>query len=91
MARASRRKPGPQLIEIPAVVGMSPRAAEINLRRRGLEVGDPAELPTNDSAPQAILAQTPSPGAQGVASPGSVSSTPPRRPRPPTSCPISPA
>ncbi len=60
---------GPQLIEIPEVVGQSPRAAEINLRRRGLEPGDPAELPTGDAAPQAILAQTPAPGARGVASP----------------------
>lgn len=60
---------GPQLIEIPAVIGQSPRAAEINLRRRGLEIGEPAELPTADASPQAILAQTPSAGAQGVAAP----------------------
>ena len=60
---------GPQMIEIPEVVGQSPRAAEINLRRRGLEPGEPAELPTGDAAPQAILAQTPAPGARGVASP----------------------
>jgi beta-lactam-binding protein with PASTA domain len=59
---------GPQLIEIPAVVGLSPRAAEINIRRRGLEVGTAAELPT-DAPPQSILAQTPAAGAQGVASP----------------------
>jgi beta-lactam-binding protein with PASTA domain len=60
---------GAQLIDIPAVLGMSPRAAEINIRRRGLELGASAELPTDASAPQSILAQTPSPGAQGVASP----------------------
>lgn len=60
---------GPQLIDIPQLVGQSPRAAEINLRRRGLEPGEPAELPTGEAAPQAILAQTPSPGAKGVASP----------------------
>jgi len=60
---------GAQLIDIPAVIGMSPRAAEINIRRRGLEIGLSAELPIADSAPQAIIAQTPSPGAQGVASP----------------------
>jgi beta-lactam-binding protein with PASTA domain len=60
---------GAQLIDIPSVLGMSPRAAEINIRRRGLEIGLSAELPTTDSAPQAIVAQTPSPGAQGVASP----------------------
>jgi len=60
---------GPQLMDIPTVVGLSPRAAEINIRRRGLEIGIAAELPTASSAPQAIIAQTPSPGAQGVASP----------------------
>src|SRR6266568_5238415 len=60
---------GPQLIDIPAVLGMSSRAAEINIRRRGLEVGASAELPTGASEPQAIIAQTPAPGAQGVASP----------------------
>jgi beta-lactam-binding protein with PASTA domain len=60
---------GPQLIEIPTVIGLSPRAAEINIRRRGLEMGLAAELPTADAAPLAIIAQTPSPGAQGVASP----------------------
>jgi beta-lactam-binding protein with PASTA domain len=60
---------GVQLIEIPAVVGMSARAAEINLRRRGLELGAGAELPTDAAAPQFILAQTPSAGAQGIAAP----------------------
>jgi len=60
---------GVQLIDIPAVLGMSSRAAEINIRRRGLEVGLSAELPTADSTPSSIIAQTPSPGAQGVASP----------------------
>jgi beta-lactam-binding protein with PASTA domain len=58
---------GPQLIDIPAVIGLSPRAAEINIRRRGLEIGLAAELPTDTSAPQSIIAQTPAPGAQGVA------------------------
>jgi beta-lactam-binding protein with PASTA domain len=60
---------GPQLIEIPTVIGLSPRAAEINIRRRGLEIGLAAELPTDAAAPQSIIAQTPAPGAQGVASP----------------------
>ena len=60
---------GPQLIDIPSLIGLSPRAAEIDIRRRGLEVGAAAELPTDASAPQSILAQTPSAGSQGVASP----------------------
>jgi beta-lactam-binding protein with PASTA domain len=60
---------GPQLIDIPSLIGMSPRAAEIDIRRRGLEVGAAAELPIDAPEPQSILAQTPSAGAQGVASP----------------------
>ncbi|PSH03541.1 MAG: hypothetical protein CXZ00_11455 [Acidobacteria bacterium] len=60
---------GAQLVEIPSVLGMTSRAAEIEIRRRGLEVGMSAELPTSDAAPNGIIAQTPAPGAQGVASP----------------------
>jgi beta-lactam-binding protein with PASTA domain len=60
---------GVQLIEIPSVIGMSPRAAEINLHRRGLELGAAAELPTQAAAPQAIIAQTPAAEAQGIAAP----------------------
>lgn len=60
---------GPQLLRIPSLLGMSPRAAEIDLRRRGLEPGDAAELPIDGFPPQLVLAQTPAPGAQGVAAP----------------------
>jgi len=60
---------GPQLIEIPSLLGMSPRAAEIGLRRRGLEPGDAAELPIDGFPPYSVLAQTPAPGAQDVAAP----------------------
>ena len=60
---------GPQLIQIPSLLGMSPRAAEIDLRRRGLEPGDAAELPIDGFPPQSVLAQTPAAGAQGVAAP----------------------
>ncbi len=60
---------GPQLIQIPSLVGMSPRAAEIDLRRRGLEPADAAELPIEGFPAQLVLAQTPAPGAQGVAAP----------------------
>ena len=60
---------GPQLIEIPSLAGLSPRAAEIDIRRRGLEPGDSAELPIDGFPPQTVLAQTPAAGAQGVAAP----------------------
>src|SRR6266542_153918 len=60
---------GPQLIQIPSLFGMSPRAAEIDLRRRGLEPGDAAELPIDGFPPYSLLAQTPATGAQDVAAP----------------------
>ncbi len=60
---------GAQRIDIPSVLGMSPRAAEINIRRRGLEMGASAELPIANSAPQTVIAQTPAPGAENIASP----------------------
>lgn len=60
---------GPQLIQIPSLFGMSPRAAEIDLRRRGLEPGDAAELPIDGFPPQSVLAQTPAAGAKDVAAP----------------------
>ena len=60
---------GPQINDIPALLGMSPRAAEIDIRRRGLELGSSAELPTGDAPPQAIVAQSPAAGATGVTTP----------------------
>jgi beta-lactam-binding protein with PASTA domain len=60
---------GPQLIDIPSLAGLSARAAEIEVRRRGLEPGDAAELPIDGFPPQTVLAQTPAAGAQGVAAP----------------------
>lgn len=60
---------GPQRIVIPSVVGESPRAAELNLRRRGLEMGTIAELPTSDKDIGNVIAQSPSPDARGVATP----------------------
>jgi beta-lactam-binding protein with PASTA domain len=68
------RSLGPQRIDVPALVGMSPRAAEIDIRRRGLRVGSFAQLPVaSPSSPsakrQTVLAQSPSAGAQGIASP----------------------
>lgn len=60
---------GPQMSEIPTVTGQSARAAEIDLRRRGLELGASAELPTSAVPPETVLAQTPAGGAQNVVSP----------------------
>jgi beta-lactam-binding protein with PASTA domain len=59
---------GQQHVEIPDVVGLSSRAAEINLRRRGLEPGAAyAHLP--DQPEDQVIAQSPAPEAVGVATP----------------------
>lgn len=60
---------GPQRIMIPSVLGESPRAAELNVRRRGLELGTVAELPIADKTVGDVIAQSPPPDARGVASP----------------------
>ena len=60
---------GPQRIVIPNVIGQSPRAAEINLRRRGLEINGTASIVLPGAAADEIIAQSPNPSAQGVASP----------------------
>lgn len=60
---------GPQHVVIPDVVGMSSRAAEINLRRRGLETGTVAYAHLPEQPEDQVIAQTPPPAAVGVASP----------------------
>ncbi len=60
---------GPQRVSIPGVVGQSPRAAEINLVRRGLQIGTVASVQLPGFAPGQVLAQSPAPNAEGVASP----------------------
>jgi beta-lactam-binding protein with PASTA domain len=54
---------GPQLRTIPNLVGQSERAAEINLRRRGLDVGSITAIPMPDKEPDDVVAQSPSPNA----------------------------
>ena len=60
---------GPQRVAIPNVVGQSARAAEINLSRRGLELGSIAVAHLPDVPPDQVVAQSPPPNAEGVASP----------------------
>jgi beta-lactam-binding protein with PASTA domain len=60
---------GPQRIMIPSVLGESPRAAELNVRRRGLELGTIAGLPIADQPTGDVIAQSPPPDARGIASP----------------------
>lgn len=60
---------GPQRVVIPDVLGQSPRAAELNVRQRGLELGTVAEVQLRDAPSEQIIAQSPPPNAQGVQSP----------------------
>jgi beta-lactam-binding protein with PASTA domain len=60
---------GPQRVEIPDLIGQSTRAAEINLAQRGLQMGAEAVIHLPDVPPDQVLAQSPAPRAEGVASP----------------------
>lgn len=60
---------GPQKAEVPDLVGQSARAAEINVRHRGLEVGAVAVANLPDAAPDEIVAQSPPPDSGMVESP----------------------
>ena len=60
---------GPQHVAIPEVVGQSSRAADINLRRRGLEPGTLAYVHLPGEPAEQVIAQNPPPNATGVAAP----------------------
>src|SRR3954470_14423766 len=50
---------GPQKAEVPNLIGQSTRAAEINVRQRGLEIGSVAVADLPGAAPDQIVAQSP--------------------------------
>ena len=60
---------GPQRVEIPNLMGQSDRVANINIRRRGLDVGAVAEMGMPDVPEGQVLAQAPPPNASGVSAP----------------------
>jgi eukaryotic-like serine/threonine-protein kinase len=60
---------GPQRVAIPDVTGESERAANINIRRRGLDVGAIAQMQSPDSPDTQVLAQAPPPNASGISAP----------------------
>jgi eukaryotic-like serine/threonine-protein kinase len=60
---------GPQRVEIPNVLGESPRAAQINILRRGLDVGSVARIEMRGPPPDQVLGQSPAPNASGIAAP----------------------
>ena len=60
---------GPQRVAIPNVLGDSERAAEMNIRRRGLDVGAIAHIEMTGTAADQVVAQSPPPNASGVSAP----------------------
>ncbi len=60
---------GPQKVDVPDTVGDDERAAELDLRRAGLEVGDIAQLPYAGVAAGTVLAQDPPAHAMGIEQP----------------------
>jgi beta-lactam-binding protein with PASTA domain len=60
---------GPQRVAIPNVIGQSERAANINIRRRGLDVGGIAQMQLSDTPDGQVLSQAPPPDASGISAP----------------------
>ena len=60
---------GPLRMVIPDLVGGSERAAEINIRRRGLEMGTVAIADVSGAPPDQIVAQSPPANASNVSAP----------------------
>jgi eukaryotic-like serine/threonine-protein kinase len=60
---------GPQRMVIPNLVGGSERAAEINIRRRGLELGSIASATIPGGSTDQIVAQSPPANAVNVSAP----------------------
>jgi beta-lactam-binding protein with PASTA domain len=60
---------GPQRVEIPNVLGQTQRAAEMNIRRRGLDVGGVAQMLMPDALADQVISQSPPPNASGVSAP----------------------
>ena len=60
---------GPQRVTIPDILGQSSRAAEINIRRWGLELGTVATVEIPELPANQVVGQSPPPNAGSVASP----------------------
>lgn len=60
---------GPQRVAIPDVTKESERAAEWNLRRRGLDLASTAEMQFPGALADQVLAQSPPPNANQVSAP----------------------
>jgi beta-lactam-binding protein with PASTA domain len=60
---------GPQRVAIPDVVGESERVAELNVRRRGLDLGSVAQVDLPDAPVDQVVSQSPPAKASGVSVP----------------------
>lgn len=60
---------GPQRVQIPNVLNQSARAANINIRRRGLDIAAIAQMPLAEAAADQVLSQDPPPNASSVSAP----------------------
>jgi beta-lactam-binding protein with PASTA domain len=60
---------GPQRVAIPDVTGESERVAELNVRRRGLDLGSVAQVNLPDAPADQVVSQSPPAKASGVSAP----------------------
>jgi eukaryotic-like serine/threonine-protein kinase len=60
---------GPQRVDIPSALGQTERAAEMNIKRRGLDIGSVAEIADPGTTSDQVLSQSPPPNASGVSAP----------------------
>ncbi|MGH9513840.1 MAG: PASTA domain-containing protein [Terriglobales bacterium] len=60
---------GPQRVQIPDVVAESERAAEINIRRRGLDISSVAQIAAPGMPDDRVIAQDPSANASEISAP----------------------
>jgi len=60
---------GPQRVQIPSVLGQSQRAAEMNIQRRGLDVGTVAQTALPGSPTDQVVSQSPPPNASDISAP----------------------
>jgi len=60
---------GPQRVQIPDVVGQSQRAAEFNIRRRGLDIAAVAQIEIPGTPLDQVVAQSPPANASDVSAP----------------------
>lgn len=60
---------GPQRVAIPDVTGASERAAELNIRRRGLALGSVAQVNLPEASQDQVVSQSPPVNASGISAP----------------------